>query len=148
MYERSRTVVRCAVGQTEEFKVEVGLHQGSALSPFLFAIVMDQLSEENYIDSLSFLTMKLSSLPKAMGFSEKKKGYFPHFWNILEHQNYIDPYPEPKFYGMDSMMPKDRFNNLFTDYIKMFLKTKQESSGYPSWVVDETAKNTYIQNYQ
>ncbi|MCJ8747081.1 hypothetical protein PDJAM_G00149250 [Pangasius djambal] len=46
MYERSRTVVRCAVGQTEEFKVEVGLHQGSALSPFLFAMVMDQLSEE------------------------------------------------------------------------------------------------------
>ncbi|KAK3548924.1 hypothetical protein QTP70_021691 [Hemibagrus guttatus] len=46
MYERSRTVVRCAVGQTEEFKVEVGLHQGSALSPFLFAIVTDQLSEE------------------------------------------------------------------------------------------------------
>ncbi|KAK3543129.1 hypothetical protein QTP70_011665 [Hemibagrus guttatus] len=46
MYERSRTVVRCAVGQTEEFKVEVGLHQGSALSPFLCAIVMDQLSEE------------------------------------------------------------------------------------------------------
>ncbi|KAK3565343.1 hypothetical protein QTP86_006571 [Hemibagrus guttatus] len=46
MYERSRTVVRCFVGQTEEFKVEVGLHQGSALSPFLFAIVMDQLSEE------------------------------------------------------------------------------------------------------
>ncbi|KAK3575358.1 hypothetical protein QTP86_025513 [Hemibagrus guttatus] len=46
MYERSSTVVRCAVGQTEEFKVEVGLHQGSALSPFLFAIVMDQLLEE------------------------------------------------------------------------------------------------------
>ncbi|MCJ8737462.1 hypothetical protein PDJAM_G00024310 [Pangasius djambal] len=46
MHERSRTVVRYAVGQTEEFKVEVGLHQGSALSPFLFAMVMDQLSEE------------------------------------------------------------------------------------------------------
>ncbi|KAK3516045.1 hypothetical protein QTP70_003788 [Hemibagrus guttatus] len=46
MYERSRTVVRCAVGQREEFNVEVGLHQGSALSPFLFAIVMDQLSEK------------------------------------------------------------------------------------------------------
>ncbi|KAK3546874.1 hypothetical protein QTP86_003804 [Hemibagrus guttatus] len=46
MYERSRTVVRCAVGHTEEFKVEVGLHQGSALSPFLFVMVMDQLLEE------------------------------------------------------------------------------------------------------
>ncbi|MCJ8736328.1 hypothetical protein PDJAM_G00258270 [Pangasius djambal] len=34
------------VGQAEEFKVEVGLHQGSALSPFLFSMVMDQLSEE------------------------------------------------------------------------------------------------------
>ncbi|KAK3538358.1 hypothetical protein QTP86_000551 [Hemibagrus guttatus] len=51
MYERSRTVVRCAVGQTEEFKVEVGLHQGSALSPFLFAMVMDQLSEEVRLES-------------------------------------------------------------------------------------------------
>ncbi|MCJ8736379.1 hypothetical protein PDJAM_G00257690 [Pangasius djambal] len=46
MSEWCRTVVRCAVGQTEEFKVEVGLHQGSALSPFPFAMVMDQLSEE------------------------------------------------------------------------------------------------------
>ncbi|KAK3545146.1 hypothetical protein QTP70_001572 [Hemibagrus guttatus] len=46
VFRLCRTVVRCAVGQTEEFNVEVGLHQGSALSPFLFAIVMDQLSEE------------------------------------------------------------------------------------------------------
>ncbi|KAK3561691.1 hypothetical protein QTP86_012554 [Hemibagrus guttatus] len=37
---------RVLESQTEEFKVEVGLHQGSALSPFLFAMVMDQLSQE------------------------------------------------------------------------------------------------------
>ena len=46
MYEDCQTVVRCAVGVTEEFKVEVGLHQGSALSPFLFAMVMDRLTDE------------------------------------------------------------------------------------------------------
>ena len=46
MYDGCRTVVRCAVGMTEDFKVEVGLHQGSALSPFLFAIVMDQVTDE------------------------------------------------------------------------------------------------------
>ena len=32
MYENNVTTVRCAVGMTEEFKVEVGLHQGLALS--------------------------------------------------------------------------------------------------------------------
>ena len=44
--EDSVTTVRCAIGMTEGFKVEVGLHQGSALSPFLFAVVMDRLTDE------------------------------------------------------------------------------------------------------
>ena len=46
MYEGSETVVRCAVGTTESSKVKVGLHQGSALSPFLFAVIMDRLTDE------------------------------------------------------------------------------------------------------
>ena len=46
MYEKSETVVRCAVGTTESFKVKVVLHQGSALSPFLFAVIMDRLTDE------------------------------------------------------------------------------------------------------
>ena len=45
MYEGSKTVVRCAVG-TKSFKVKVRLHQGSALSPFLFAVIMDRLTDE------------------------------------------------------------------------------------------------------
>ena len=46
MYEGSETVVRCAVRTTESFKVKVGLHQGSASSPFLFAVIMDRLTDE------------------------------------------------------------------------------------------------------
>ena len=46
MYEGSETVVRCAVGTTESFKVKVELQQGSALSPFLFAVIMDKVKRE------------------------------------------------------------------------------------------------------
>ena len=46
MYEESETVLRCAAGTTESFKIKVGLHQGSALSPFLFAVIMDRLTDE------------------------------------------------------------------------------------------------------
>ena len=50
MYEESETVVRCAVGTTESFKVKVGLHQGSASSLFLFAVIMDRLTDEVRIE--------------------------------------------------------------------------------------------------
>ena len=46
MYKGSETVVRCAVGTTESFKVKVGLHQGLALSLFLFAVIMDRLTDD------------------------------------------------------------------------------------------------------
>ena len=46
MYQRSYTQVRTAVGTTERFEVTVGVHQGSALSPFLFAMIMDCLTED------------------------------------------------------------------------------------------------------
>ena len=46
MYKDSKTLVRCAAGDTDEFEVTVGLHQGSALSPFLFALIMDCMTRE------------------------------------------------------------------------------------------------------
>ena len=46
MYDGATTIVRSAAGLTEEFKVGLRLHQGSALIPFLFAIIIDRLTED------------------------------------------------------------------------------------------------------
>ena len=46
MYDGATTTVRSAAGLTEEFKVGVGLHQGSALSPFFFCHHHRQAAED------------------------------------------------------------------------------------------------------
>ena len=46
MYKGSETVVRCAVVTRESFKVKIRPHQGSVLSLFLFAVIMDKLMDE------------------------------------------------------------------------------------------------------
>jgi len=45
LYEGVKTKIRVGSGLSKEFFVEVGLHQGSVLSPFLFAMVMDEVTE-------------------------------------------------------------------------------------------------------
>ena len=46
LYAEACTVVRTDAGLSESFEVKVGLHQGSVLSPLLFATVMDVVSSE------------------------------------------------------------------------------------------------------
>ncbi|VFQ64091.1 unnamed protein product [Cuscuta campestris] len=45
MYDGAMTRVRTFGGDSESLSVGMGLHQGSALSPFLFALVMDVLTQ-------------------------------------------------------------------------------------------------------
>ena len=45
-YKEVTTRVWTDCGEMEEFGIEVGLHQGSALSPILFITIMDTLTEE------------------------------------------------------------------------------------------------------
>ena len=46
MYEGVKTSFRSSVDDTEYFSIDIGLHQGSALNPFLFALIMDGLTRE------------------------------------------------------------------------------------------------------
>ena len=45
MYRGCKTKVRSAAGESDSFNVDVGLHQGSTLSPYLFLVLMDVLTE-------------------------------------------------------------------------------------------------------
>ncbi len=54
-------------------------------------------------------------------------------------------------YQYDQWMQYDGKNpksGLFTEYISIFLKLKQEKSDWPSWVKTEDDKDTYIHNYE
>jgi hypothetical protein len=46
MYDNIVTSVRTSDGDTNDFLINIGLHQGSALSPYLFALVMDEVTRD------------------------------------------------------------------------------------------------------
>ena len=46
-------------------------------------------SDIRFIDSLNFLPMALSKLPKMFGLTELAKAYFPHFLNTEASQHYV-----------------------------------------------------------
>jgi hypothetical protein len=46
MYDNIMTSVRTSDGDTNDFSINIGLHQGSTLSPYLFALVMDEVTRD------------------------------------------------------------------------------------------------------
>jgi len=55
MYLDAETAVQIEGKKTTWFEVKFGVHQGSVLSPLLFAIVMDTLTDHLYKDMREFL---------------------------------------------------------------------------------------------
>ena len=46
MYKDAMTFVRTCDGDTTGFPINIGLYQGSALSPYLFGLVMDEVTRD------------------------------------------------------------------------------------------------------
>ena len=61
-----------------------------------------------FIDSLNFIPMALAKFPKTFGQDELCKGYFPHFFNKVENQDYVGPIPCQDDYGVNYMKPEAR----------------------------------------
>ena len=61
-----------------------------------------------FIDSLNFIPMALAKFPKTFGQDELCKGYFPHYFNKDENQDYVGPIPCQDDYGANYMKPAER----------------------------------------
>lgn len=61
-----------------------------------------------FLDSMSFLPMALLQFPKAFGLQELKKGFFPHFFNIKEHEQYVGPIPAQEYFDPQGMSPSSK----------------------------------------
>jgi hypothetical protein len=46
MYDNVVTSAQTSDGDTNDFPINIGLHQGSTLSPYLFALVMDEVTRD------------------------------------------------------------------------------------------------------
>jgi hypothetical protein len=46
MYDNIVSSVQTSDGDTNDFLINIGLHQRSALSPYLFALVMDEVTRD------------------------------------------------------------------------------------------------------
>lgn len=74
-----------------------------------------------FIDSLNFVTDALKNFPKMFGFTELRKGFFPHMFNTPENIYYIGAMPDVSYFEVGSKKKKE------ADEI---LKWHKEKCGY------------------
>ena len=80
LYEGAKTRVGVGLELSEEFEVKVGVHQGSALSPLLFAIVVDVITES----ARNGLMSEMLYADDLVLTSETMEGLRERFWKWKE----------------------------------------------------------------
>ncbi|KAL6417576.1 hypothetical protein ACFW04_012647 [Cataglyphis niger] len=72
-------------------------------------IVILTIGHMKFSDSVNYMPMRLSDLPKAFGLQNMvDKGIFPHLFNTVENQSYVGPLPDLHYYSSESMKTKER----------------------------------------
>ena len=76
----------------------------------------------HFKDSLCFLPMALAAFSETFGLTELKKGFFPHFFNRSENQDYVGPLPDIHYYDPDGMSVERR-----EEFDKWYKQRKEEN---------------------
>ncbi|XP_011859145.1 PREDICTED: uncharacterized protein LOC105556661 [Vollenhovia emeryi] len=72
-------------------------------------IIVMTVGHTKFIDSVNYMPMRLSDLPKAFGLRDTAdKGIFPHLFNTRANQTYVGPLPEVRYYSPEQMKPEER----------------------------------------
>ena len=80
LYDGARTRVRLGSAYSEEFEVNVGVHQGSVLSPLLLAIVVDDITE----NARRGVANELLYADDLVIMSENMEDLKERFWNWMD----------------------------------------------------------------
>jgi len=72
-------------------------------------IVVMTIERTKFIDSVNYIPMRLSNLPKTFELRDtSSKSTFSHLFNTRENQTYIGPLPEARYYSPGQMKSVDR----------------------------------------
>lgn len=83
-------VLNCILSQTD-ITVDL-IMQGTKL-------ISMSVGNVKFLDYLNYFPMALCALPKAFGFSELKKGHFPHLFNTIQSQSYVGSTADIKYFS-------------------------------------------------
>ena len=97
------------------------------IKPFLVmkgsrvVLMSDDAHKQRWIDSFSFLPMRLANTPAAFDFEDMVKGNFPHKFNTRDNEAYVGAYPALAYYGYDSMTSDQK-----TDFVLWYRSVRHK----------------------
>ena len=71
-------------------------------------IIQMEIRDVRFIDSINFIGSALSKFPDTFGLKEMAKGFFPHWANTDQFQDYVGPYLDAKYYKPEIMSKEGR----------------------------------------
>ena len=95
-------------------------------------IMMLEVEKIRILDSLNFLPMKLSAMPKAFNLTELKKGYYPYLFWLEEGFSYNGEWPDAYYYSPGTMFTEehDEFYKWYLQQTGKVFNLKEEMVAY------------------